>query len=48
MLVGSKEVGLEVNGDKIKNMFMSWDQNAGRRHSIKNDNSSFKRVEQFK
>jgi hypothetical protein len=29
LLVGSKEVGLEVNGDKTKNMVMSWDQNAG-------------------
>jgi hypothetical protein len=27
---------------------MSRDQNAGRIHSMKNDNSSFERVEQFK
>jgi len=27
---------------------MSRDQNAGRRHSIKTDNSSFERVEEFK
>ena len=27
---------------------MSWDQNLGQSHSIKNDNSSFERVEQFK
>ena len=29
-------------------MVMSRDQNAGRRHSIKNDNISFQRVEEFK
>jgi len=39
---------LEVNAEKTKYMFMSWDQNAGRNHNIKIDNSSFERVEQFK
>ena len=29
-------------------MVMSRDQNAGRSHSVKTDNSSFERVEQFK
>ena len=29
MLVGSKEIGLEVNADKIKYMVMFRDQNAG-------------------
>ena len=29
-------------------MVMSRDQNAGRNHNIKNDDSSFERVEQFK
>jgi hypothetical protein len=33
--------------DKIKYMVMSRDQNAGLSHSMKNDNSSFERVEQF-
>jgi uncharacterized membrane protein len=28
-------------------MAMSRDQNAGRRHNVKNDDSSFERVEQF-
>jgi len=28
-------------------MIMSRDQNAGRSHSIKNDNGSFERVEEF-
>jgi hypothetical protein len=40
-------MGLEVNADKIKYMVMSRDQNAGRRHSIKIDNSSFESVELF-
>jgi hypothetical protein len=48
LLDGSKEIGLEVNADKTKNMVMSRDQDAGRSHSIKIDNSSFERVEEFK
>jgi hypothetical protein len=48
LVFASKETGLEVNADKPKYMVMSQDQNAGRRHSIKIDNSSFRRVEQFK
>ena len=43
-----KEIRLEVNADKTKYMVMSRDQNSGRSHSIKIDNSSFKRVEEFK
>jgi len=34
-----------VNSDKTKYMVKSRDQNAGRSHNIKNDNSSFGRVE---
>jgi len=41
LVVASKGIGLEVNADKTKYMVMSRDQNAGRSHSIKNDNSSF-------
>jgi len=37
-----------VNADKTKYMFMSRDQNAGRTHSMKTDNSSFERVDEFK
>jgi len=48
VVVASKETGLEVNADKTKCMVMSRDQNAGRNHSIKTDNSSFERVEEFK
>jgi hypothetical protein len=45
------KVGLEVNADKAdktKYMAMSRDQNAGRNYSIKTDNSSFERVEEFR
>ena len=48
LLVGSKEIGLEVNADKIKYMVMSRDQNAGRSHNTNIDNRSFERVEEFK
>jgi hypothetical protein len=34
LLVVSKKIGLEVNADKTKYMFMSRDQNAGRSHDI--------------
>ena len=44
LVVASKKTGLEVYVDKIKYMFMSLDQNAGRSHSIKTDNSFFERV----
>ena len=44
----SKEIGLEVNADKTKYMVMCRNQNAGRSHNIKIDNSSFEREEQFK
>jgi len=48
LVVASKETGLEVNADKTKYMDMSRDQNAGRIHNIKIDNSSFERVEEFR
>jgi hypothetical protein len=48
LIVDSKEIGLEVNADKTKYMVMSRDQNAGKSHSMKIDNSSFERVEEFK
>ena len=44
----SKKIGLEVNADKTKYVDMSRDQNAGPSHSMKTDNSSFERVEEFK
>jgi len=48
LVVASKETGLDVNADKTKYMVMSGDQNAGRNHSIKSDNSSSERVEELK
>ena len=41
-------IGLEVNADKTKYMIMSRDQNTGRSHSMKIDNSCIERVEEFK
>ena len=37
-------MGLEVNADKTKHIVMSRDQDAGRSHNIKIDNSSFEMV----
>jgi len=48
LVVASKETSLEVNVDKTKYMVMSRDQDAGRSHSMKTDNSSFERMEEFK
>ena len=48
LAVARKENGLKVNADKTTYMVMSQDQNAGKSHYIKIDNSSFERVEQFK
>ena len=48
LLLASKEIGLEVNTDKTKYMAMSRDQNVGLNYSVKIDNSSFERVEEFK
>jgi len=47
LVVSSMEIGLEVNADRTKYMVMSRDQNAGRSHNIKFDNSIFERVEEF-
>jgi hypothetical protein len=47
-LVVVSKIGLEVNAEKSKYMVMSRDQNAGQNHSIKTDNKSFERVEQFR
>ena len=48
LVVASKEIGLEVNADKTRYMAVSGDQNAGRRHSMKTDNSFFEKVGQFR
>ena len=48
LVVAIREIGLEVSADKTKYMVMSRDQNAGRIHSVRIDNSTFDRVEDFK
>ena len=45
VVVATKEIGLEVNVDKTKYMIMYRDQNAGRSHSMKIDNSCIERVQ---
>jgi hypothetical protein len=47
LVVAGREIGLDVNADKNKYIVMSRDQNAGRSHSIKTDNSTFEMVEEF-
>jgi hypothetical protein len=47
-VVASKEIALELNADRTKYKVMSRDQNAGRSHSTKSDNSSLERVEEFR
>jgi len=48
LVVATTEIGLELNADKTKYMFISRDQNAGRCYSMKINNSSIERAEQFK
>ena len=50
LLVGGKEIGLEVNANKPKYEYMVIfrDQNAGLSHNIKIHNSSFEMAEEFK
>ena len=45
LVAATREIGLEVNADKTKYMVMSRDQNAGRIHSVRTDNSTYERVE---
>jgi hypothetical protein len=48
LVIAGKENGLEVNADKTAYVVVSQDQNAGRGHNVKIDNSSFERVAEFK
>ena len=48
LLAATKKIGLEVNAHKTKYMTVSRDQNTGRIHSMKFDNSSIESVEEFK
>ena len=48
LVAATGEIGLEVSADKTNYMVMSRDQNAGRNHSVRIDNTTFERVEEFK
>jgi len=48
LVAATWEIRLEVSADKTKYMVMSRDQNAGRNHSVRIDNNTFERVEEFK
>jgi len=48
LVAATREIGLEVSADKTKYMVMSRDQNAGRVQSVRIDNSTFERVQEFK
>jgi len=48
LLAATREMELEVSADKTKYMVKSRDQNAGRIQSVRIDNSTFERVEEFK
>ena len=48
LVAATREIGLKVNADRTKYMVMSRDQNAGRIHNVRIDNSTFERVEEFK
>jgi len=47
LVAATRKTGLEISADKTKYMVMSRDQNAGRIHSVRTDNSTFERVEEF-
>jgi hypothetical protein len=45
LVAATREIGVEVSADKTKYMVTSNDQNAGRNHSVRIDNSTFEKVE---
>ena len=47
-ILGGSIHTLKVNADKTKYMVMARDQNAGRIHRVRTDNSTFESVEEFK
>jgi len=48
LVIATKEFGLEVNAHETRYMTMSRDRNAGRISSMRIDNSSIEKVEEFK
>jgi hypothetical protein len=47
-IAASKEVGLEVNSEKTKYMFLSRHENVLQNHNIRTANRTFENVAQFK
>jgi len=48
LVAATREIGLEISADKAKCMVMSQDQTAGRNQSVRINNSTFEREEEFK
>jgi len=48
LVTAIREIGLGISADKTKYIVMSRDQNAGRIRSVRIDNITFDRVEEFK
>ena len=48
LVAATGEIGLEIRADKTKCVVKSRDQNAGRNHSVRINNSTFERLEEFK
>jgi len=48
LVAAAREIGLEIIANETKYTVMSRDQNAGRNHSVRINNSSFQRVEDLK
>ena len=48
LVAATGETGLEISADKTEYVVMSRGQNAGRNHSVRINNTTFKRVEEFK
>jgi hypothetical protein len=48
LVLATREIGLEISPDKTKYMVMSREQNARRNQSVRINNSTFERVEDFK
>ena len=48
LVAATRVIRLEVSVDKAKYMVISRDQNIGRIHSVRSDNITFERVEEFK
>jgi len=48
LVAATREIRLEVSADRTKYLVMSRDQNAGRNHSVRINNSTFERLEEFK